>query len=118
MTFLSYFSQLRLWQEHEQVLGGEQRMTAGASLKLLPQAAASRRPIRAEYGRPSANQRPGSSRGPRRRPFPGNVSSARRGSFSREQDPDQDGHDKYFLWVEFYFSKVLQIIQKINRKVW
>ena len=24
MTFLSYFSQLRLWQEHEQVLGGEQ----------------------------------------------------------------------------------------------
>ena len=52
-------------------------------LKLLPQAAVWYRPIRGEYGRQSANQRPGELGGPHRRPFPGNVSSAQRQLQSR-----------------------------------
>ena len=48
-------------------------------------------------------------------PFPG-MFPPLRGSFSREQDPDQDGHDYLFLWVQICFPKFPQIIQNTNNK--
>ena len=79
-------TQLRLWPEHEQVLGREQRrMTACQPQASLASSSCCHK-LLSGVGQSEASMggnQPIRGRGPHRRPFPGNVSSAQRQLQSR-----------------------------------